>query len=310
MKLTCLATALAVSIFSSPLANAQDYLPVGPQTGVPVATVTGGGWTQCYLDLYSNSGVPIPDILDGCPGERLMLACRETGSDTLALLAQAPREDVLTDTGFDNDTHDANGTGWYFNDDWSWGFAAEGDPVDRFTCDSDSSGSNDQRLCWHTSSGDLAAGWRCGETTFLNASSAWERVIYDASSSTAVALDCVGFEPPMDELVSVRRPNRIVPFKMQVFDAGGMLQSDADITPPVIQIDYDSTILGGPEGEELNSAGRGDEGNRFSFDPDDGTWQFNLGLKGLAEGSYIVTAVSGESELYTLAGCEGMFEIQ
>ena len=68
-------------------ANAQlTYLPVGPQTDVPVDTVTDGGWTECYRDIYAS---PLdPDIvLSDCPGTLLMLSCRQTGSDTLTLLA-------------------------------------------------------------------------------------------------------------------------------------------------------------------------------------------------------------------------------
>jgi hypothetical protein len=35
-------------------AHAQSYAPFGPQTNVPEATVTGGGWTRCYIDPYNN----------------------------------------------------------------------------------------------------------------------------------------------------------------------------------------------------------------------------------------------------------------
>lgn len=135
-----------------------------------------------------------------------------------------------------------------------------------------------------------------------------EAVTYDLGG--VPAMDCVGFEPPMDKEVSLKRPNRVLPFKMQVFDELGNLQTDADITPPVIQYVYDSVVFGGTEGDELNSAGRGDEGNRFSYNSDDEKWHFNLSVKGFAEGSYTVNAVSGESELYMLDGCEGNFVIQ
>jgi len=175
-------------IFSSREANAQSYFPVGPQTNVPVDTVTGGGWTECYRDLYSNH-MDADTVLSSCPGtpvSRLMLSCRPTGSDTLTLLAQGKRSDVTFDTG---DTefvvHEANGVGWYFNNGpsdnhgFSWGFVREGDSVDKGNCDVDSSGASDERLCWHLND---SGGYRCGATQGLNDSDSFERIVYVASS--------------------------------------------------------------------------------------------------------------------------------
>ncbi len=79
-------------------ANAQNYLPVGPQVDVPVAVVSTGGWIECYRDTYDNQ-LNAETVLERCPGDLLMSSCRPTGSDTLTLLAQAPREDVTFDTG-------------------------------------------------------------------------------------------------------------------------------------------------------------------------------------------------------------------
>ena len=77
--------------FLSSEANAQPtYLPVGPQTDVPVATVTGGGWTECYRDFYANF-MDASVVLSDCPGDLLMLSCRNPKSSTLTLLAQGNR---------------------------------------------------------------------------------------------------------------------------------------------------------------------------------------------------------------------------
>ncbi len=143
-----LLTALA---FYNLEANAQTYLPVGPQTDVPVNTVTGGGWTECYRDTYSNN-LDAENVLRVCHGSRLLLSCRSTGSTTLTLLAQGDRSDVTFDTGDNSDVlHVANGVGWYFNTPGkdSWGFVRAGDSVEKFNCDEDDSGANDERLCWH-----------------------------------------------------------------------------------------------------------------------------------------------------------------
>ena len=172
-------------------ANAQPpYLPVGPQTDVPVATVTGGGWTECYRDVYAVH-MDVDAVLSDCPGSLLMLSCRETGSDTLTLLAQGNRSDVTFDTGNDNpdETHIANGVGWYFDnsgfDDFgdSWGFVRAGDIVDKDNCDTDDSGAADERLCWHLND---FGGFRCGVTESLNSSESWERIVYMAEAPPIV----------------------------------------------------------------------------------------------------------------------------
>ena len=75
-------------------AHAQTYLPVGPQTNVSANTIIQGGWEPCYVDTYDvemNSGT----VLAGCTGGRLMLACLQTGSGVVSLLAQGERSDVL-----------------------------------------------------------------------------------------------------------------------------------------------------------------------------------------------------------------------
>lgn len=160
-------------------ANAQGYLPVGPQTDVPVDVVTGGGWVECFRNLYIES-VDTAEVLAQCPGGRLMLACRSTGSAVLTLLAQGDRNDVVFDTGNNPDVlHEANGVGWYFNLALgSWGFVRAGDSVIKDECDVDTTGANDERLCWHA---DAGGGWRCGATQGLNGSEEFERVVYTAA---------------------------------------------------------------------------------------------------------------------------------
>ncbi len=177
--------------FSSLEANAQTYLPVGPQTNVPVSTVAGGGWTECYRDTYSNN-LDADAVLRSCPGSRLLLSCRSTGSTTLTLLAQGDRSDVTFDTGDNSDVlHIANGVGWYFNfvggtseNRNSWGFVREGDSVEKNNCDIDSSGADNERLCWHLNEN---GGYRCGATQDLNSSEDFERIVYTAGSGSRLS---------------------------------------------------------------------------------------------------------------------------
>jgi hypothetical protein len=115
-----------------------------------------------------------------------MMACRQKGSSTLAIAAYAPITDVMFDTGTGNTPHAANGVGWYFSGSKSWGFAPEGDTIERMTCDvQDSSigasgGDGDKRLCWHTASDVLEGGWRCGRNDTLNSSVDFERLLFTA----------------------------------------------------------------------------------------------------------------------------------
>jgi exosortase sorting signal-containing protein len=167
---------MSIVLFSHE-SNAQTYLPVGPQVGVPVAVVTEGGWTECYRDRYENH-LDADFVLAKCPGDKLMLSCRPSGSSSLALLAQADRSDVTFDTGNNSASlHVANGTGWYFNTDsiQSWGFVRAGDSVSKNNCDTDGSGANDERLCWHLND---FGGYRCGSVVELNDSLAYERIVY------------------------------------------------------------------------------------------------------------------------------------
>jgi hypothetical protein len=151
------------------------------------------GWTQCYSEAYGTSTSVLSTVQTQCKGSYLMLACRAKGSSILQLAAYAPQADVLFDTGNStsapmthNNPHNANGVGWYFNSNESWGFAPQGDAIQRFTCDTqDSSIGNggvdgDQRLCWHTNTGRIDGGWRCGKNDQLNSSFDYERLLFTA----------------------------------------------------------------------------------------------------------------------------------
>lgn len=175
-----LAASLAVcAVASVPAAAMPSYGPFGPQTGVSVGTVTAGGWTACFAGPYGDDAAPLlSDVLAGCGGDLLMMAGGVSASGTLDLLAWANKADVTYPTGGESSpfaTHTANGVGWYFDDNWSWGFAPAGAPVELDSCDigaSTSFGTADAttpyRLCWHTGSGTLGGGFRLGAADFLN----------------------------------------------------------------------------------------------------------------------------------------------
>jgi hypothetical protein len=150
----------------------------GPQVNTPISALVG--WTQCYIDTYANSATTVATILAACPGNNLLLACRQTGSPTLTTFAHAPRADVLFDCGNQPScSRLSNGAQWYFSDSFSWGFAAAGQAVDRQSCDIGGT-LPAQRLCWHTSGGLINPGFRCGTTEFITDGS-FERLIFQAN---------------------------------------------------------------------------------------------------------------------------------
>jgi hypothetical protein len=169
-----------LAVAASPAVAA--YYPSGPQAFVDKGQLDG--WELCFSGLY-NGTESLDTVLTQCDGDPLLLAGGPTGSATLTVLAAAPRADVLFDTGTSNTPHDANGSGWYFNDDYSWGFAKQGDPINRVPCDL--GGANPElRLCWHTFDGSLFGGWRAGATQNLNDSVDYTRYIYQGVAELAL----------------------------------------------------------------------------------------------------------------------------
>jgi hypothetical protein len=135
------------------------------------------GFRPCLRTPY-NSALSLEDVQEACHGDVLMMACREVGSNILNVAAVGSRAEVFEDVGNDNDAVNShNGVNWYYSDSRSWGFAPGGQAVARNSCDTNERDNND-RLCWHTSNGNMTSGWRCGSNTGLF-SAEWERVVLD-----------------------------------------------------------------------------------------------------------------------------------
>mgnify|MGYP007061239460 FL=1 len=122
----------------------------------------------------------VSTILAQCNRKKLLLACKPVANSVYTLAAMGLRADVLYNCGTASTCINvANGVGWYFSDDYSWGFVNGGDAVTRSSCDTESTNSA-ARLCWHTGGSD--GGYRCGSTMGLNSDSSWERAIWHTDS--------------------------------------------------------------------------------------------------------------------------------
>lgn len=151
----------------------------GIMTNLAIADLNG--WEQCFSTLYSDrTSAARPETMEAaCTGSQIMLACRATGSDTLLVAANAPRDEVFFNTGdVGNNLNEANGVDWYYSLNRSMGFAPVGEGVMRNSADVQDR-SSPLRLSWHTNIG-FVQGWRCGSNTSLNSSSSFEKLIFQA----------------------------------------------------------------------------------------------------------------------------------
>ncbi len=180
MKKFTLALLLSLGIGSS--ASAM-YLPGGVHTNVPLATITTGGWTQCYANPLSFViGSHAQHVLAACSGNYLMMAGREAGSEVLLVLAAARFGDTIVDTGANTShTHFANGAMWYYAPNWAWGFTSADDRVNLDACDT---GNSPASMCLHTHVS--VGGYRINNITDLNDSTSYESVFFVPSPGAEV----------------------------------------------------------------------------------------------------------------------------
>jgi hypothetical protein len=61
-----------------PLQSTEDKRDASKisQLNVAAATVTGGGWTQCYSAPYGQFGTSVAAAVSGCTGDLMMLVLR------------------------------------------------------------------------------------------------------------------------------------------------------------------------------------------------------------------------------------------
>ena len=134
--------------------------------------------------------------------------------------------------------------------------------------------------------------------------------IVAAPSLSCVGLDVSLFEAPLDTDVTVKKANRVLPLRMElIFDGEFAISSDDLASPPVLQVSYVGSATNTVDLADLDTAGKGDDGNMFAFNGS--KWAFNMKTKGLASGVYSISAVSGDATEYVIdPTCEVSLTVQ
>jgi cysteine-rich repeat protein len=146
---------------------------VGPQTNVSIGGLNLGGFELCHTETYATQ-FDADAVRAQCPGATWIVGCRPVGADRLTVAAMGLQATIFEPVANEaNAAQVHNESRWYYGENYSFGFAPPNGGLNRVTCDT----AGDQaelRMCWHTID---RGGWRCGATTRLNNSEAWERVI-------------------------------------------------------------------------------------------------------------------------------------
>jgi len=182
---TTTSTSTSTTATTTTTTTATPYRPSGPQTNVPMDTVTKGGWTQCYHDTY-DAELQVSSLPTSCTKPNIMMACRR-GSDKnkLVLLAWADRGTVFNERST-WDTKTSQGTDWYWWKGHGMGFSAGGTGANiggehLITCDQRPNPGEvrgELRLCWHM--GGRGGGYRCGTDEYLDVTNKWDRLVFHA----------------------------------------------------------------------------------------------------------------------------------
>lgn len=182
---------LLLSIFLLVLAQGAmaGVIPIGPQNDISVSTVTDDwGWEFIYRDAY-NVQHPAGDKYDyyfggAQSGDWIMLGGINNSTNTFDVLAAVLYDDLLGSFTTGNNTNAFNGSEWYNREDYSIGFAGLGDTVS--LGQADTAGLNERdRLSWHMLE-SYDAGWRSGNNTGLNGSTAFDKAVLVYRDSVSV----------------------------------------------------------------------------------------------------------------------------
>ena len=155
---------------STQCALIQLALFPGVLTDVPMNVLAD--WTPCHTQTFDTEGTPTSFVrgnFQRCAGANLLLACRALDATTLDVVANAPTSAAYTYTGSE-DTHESNGSQWYYRAGHSWGYAPLGETVStRAPCDTGDPQDTDRLCLTQAIQGGqylFVPGGRCGDQTF------------------------------------------------------------------------------------------------------------------------------------------------
>lgn len=186
--------ALSVSCFAS-----AGIIPFGIQNDTTVSSITNDGWSSLYRE---NAGVTsnISSVFGGLSNDDWIIVAGIRNSDDMALAHAAITWGEFSTYTALNQTHTFNGADWYYNG-YSMGFTAIGDAISQNTADTSSYINGNQGLSIHTnyngsshggiffntqdssiSPTDFGSGYRIGNVSNLNSSSAYDFAIFVESA--------------------------------------------------------------------------------------------------------------------------------
>ena len=119
------------------------------------------------------------------------------------------------------------------------------------------------------------------------------------------AYSCEGFYGPASSEIVVRRPNRVIPLRMNLFDGTTEI---VDGPAPILQMVYESTSTDFETAVAVDFAGKGDDGNQFVYS--DGEWAFNLKTKGLPSGTFTMSVVSASEDYIVSPTCGTLLTVK
>jgi hypothetical protein len=123
---------------------------------------------------------------------------------------------------------------------------------------------------------------------------------------------CKGFQAPFDQALAMKKSNRAIPLKVQLFDSNNQLVTLDTVhgKGPILTVSY-SPVTG--TGIDVTTAlaptGQSSTGNQLNYDPSSTTWWFNLDSSAYtASGTYTVTLQTGDGTKYAMSpSCTGTF---
>ena len=116
----------------------SSYWVSGVITDLDSSILIASNWTECYRSTYADimNTTEVDIALTQCNKNKLLMACKLVTNSNYTLAAMGLRNDVLFNCSTASTClHVSNGVGWYFSDNYSWGFVDGTDSVDRNVCE-------------------------------------------------------------------------------------------------------------------------------------------------------------------------------